>query len=80
MPNVKVLKQILTEPRFHASGKLPSPTPYLVSGTTFRYYIVPNLKEQFLLSIYLASDLFCQVGRAKQHFLESSSLTMKTIL
>ena len=79
MQNVKVLRQILTEPRFHASGKL-SPPPYLVSGTTFRYYIVPNLKEQFLLSIYLASDLFCQVGRAKQHFLESSSLTMKTIL
>ena len=61
MPNVKLLKQILTELRFHASGKLPPP-PNLVSGTTFRNYIVPNLKEQFLLYINLASDLFCRVG------------------
>ena len=67
MPNIKVLKQILTEPSFHTerhiSEKLPLLRPsYLVSGTTFRNYIVPNLKEQFLFFINLVLDLFCRAG------------------
>ena len=41
---------------------MPNFPPYLVSGTTFRNYIVPNLKEQFLFYINLVSDLFCRAG------------------
>ena len=35
---------------------------YLVSGTTFRNYIVPNLKQQFFFYINLLLDLFCRAG------------------
>ena len=84
MPSIKVLKQILTEPRFHTERhiweKLPLLWPsYLVSGTTFQNYIVPNLKEQFLFYINLVLDLFCQAGRANslnKAFSENSSLTI----
>ena len=51
---------------------------YLVSGTTFRNYIAPNLKAQFLFYINLVSDFVCRVGWANslnKAFLENSFLT-----
>ena len=35
---------------------------YLVSGTAFRNYIVPNLKDQILFYINLVLDPFCRAG------------------